>query len=84
MKNYASLLFHLTPFGGFVQQLIEEQWNTINLIKYTNFPTSLSKSSSRYLERSRQHLHSSDPMTDPVFLLPAEELSVNVFSTFSP
>lgn len=83
MKNYASLLLYLTPFGGFIQQLIEEQWNTINLIKYTNFHTSLSKNSSRYLERSRQHFHSSDPATDHVFLLPAE-LSVNVFSTFFP
>lgn len=83
MKNYASLLFHFTSFGGFIRQLIEEEWKTINLIKYNNFSTSLSTSSPWYLERSRQHFHSSDVLTDPVFLLPAG-LSADVFSTPSP
>lgn len=83
MKDYTSLLLHLASYEGFIQQLIEEQWNTINLIKYTNFSTSLSQSSPRYLERSRQHFHSSDLLTDPVFLIPAV-LSANVFSTLSP
>lgn len=83
MKDYGSLLFHLTPFGGFIQQLLEEQQNTINLIKYTNFSASLSKISSRYLERSRQHFHSSDLLTDLIFFLPAE-LPANVFSTLFP
>lgn len=80
--DYAYLLFHLIPFGGFIQQLIEEQWNTINLIKCTNF-TSLSESTTRYLERSRQHFHSSSLLTDPVFLL-LSELSANIFSALLP
>lgn len=51
MKDYGSPLFHLTPFGGFIQQFIEKQWNTINLIKYTDLSASLNKSSPRYLIR---------------------------------
>lgn len=82
MKDDASLPLHLTSFGGCIQHLIEEQWNFYTNF-YTNFFTSLSKSSPGYLERSRQHFHSSNLLTDPVFLLPAE-LSANVFSTFSP